>query len=102
VITIFSLLLSGCTKKTVDENNFAKIYTEMIIAQDTANYTPDNFKSVQDIIFKRYGVTRVEYTATVDSYNKDPQKWEKFFDKAIAYVQALKNQKQPGQLAKPK
>ena len=74
----------------------------MIIAQDTADYALNNFKSIQDTIFKRYGVTRVEYNATVDSYNKDPQKWENFFDKAIAYVQTLKKQIQPGQSVKTK
>jgi hypothetical protein len=67
----------------------------MVIAQDTANYAPNNFKPVQEIIFKRYGITRGEYTATVDAYNKDPQKWEKFFNKAIAYVDTLKKPKQP-------
>jgi hypothetical protein len=102
MIIIFALLLSGCTNKTVDENKFVKIYAEMIIAQDTADYAPNNFKSIQDTIFKRYGVTRVEYNATVDSYNKDPQKWENFFDKAIAYVQTLKKQIQPGQSVKTK
>jgi hypothetical protein len=100
-IIVSAFIFSGCSK-TVDEDKFAKIYAEMIIAQDTATFAPNNFKPVQDTIFKRYGVTRSEYTATVDSYNKDPEKWEKFFDKAIAYVEALKKQRQPGQQVKKK
>jgi predicted ATP-binding protein involved in virulence len=102
VLAISAILLSGCSKKTVDEDKFAKIYAEMIIAQDTANYAPNNFKPVQDTILKRYGVNRTEYTATVEAYNKDPQKWEKFFDKAISYVETLRKPKNPGQPVKPK
>jgi len=102
IIIVSAFILSGCFRKTVDEDKFAKIYAEMIIAQDTATFAPNNFKPVQDTIFKRYGVTRSEYTATVDSYNKDPEKWEKFFDKAIAYVEVLKKQRQSGQPVKPK
>jgi hypothetical protein len=96
-----TLLIPGCSKKIVDEDKFAKIYAEMVIAQDTASYTPDNFKPVQDKIFKRYGITRDEYSATVAAFNKDPEKWEKFFNKAIAYVEALKKQHQPKQGSKP-
>ncbi|MDR3627980.1 MAG: DUF4296 domain-containing protein [Ignavibacteriaceae bacterium] len=101
-LTLSAILLPGCSNKTVDEDKFAKIYAEMIIAQDTANYAPNNFKPVQDTILKRYGVNRTEYTATVEAYNKDPQKWEKFFDKAISYVEALRKPKKPGQPVKPK
>ena len=73
----------------------------MVIAQDTARYTPDNFKPVQDKIFKENGITRGEYTATVDAFNRNPEKWEKFFDKAIAYVETLKKQHQVKKSSKP-
>jgi len=96
-----SVISSGCSNKTVNEDKFAKIYAEMIMAQDTANYAPNNFKPVQDTIFKRYGVTRAEYTSTVEAYNKDPEKWEKFFDKAISYVESLQKPKRPDQPVKP-
>jgi hypothetical protein len=102
LIFITAVLSSGCSPKTLNEDEFVKIYAEMVIAQDTAIYAPGNFNPVQDSIFKKYGVTRGEYTATIDSYNKDPQKWEKFFDKAISYVETLRRERQPLQTIKPK
>lgn len=96
------LFISSCSKRTLNEDDFAKIYAEMVIAQDTALYANNNFKLIQDAIFKKYGISRLEYSETIESYKKDPQKWEKFFDKAISYVEALKKEKQASQLIKPK
>ena len=96
------LFISSCSKRTLNEDDFAKIYAEMVIAQDTALYANNNFKLIQDAIFKKYGISRLEYSETIESYNKDPQKWEKFFDKAISYIEALKKEKQASQLIKPK
>jgi major membrane immunogen (membrane-anchored lipoprotein) len=101
IVILSSILIPGCSSKTLNEDKFVKIYAEIIIAQDTAKFVPNNFKPVEDKIFKRYGITGGEYSATVDSYNKDPEKWEKFFNKAISYVESLKKQKQPGQPVRP-
>jgi hypothetical protein len=102
IVILSSLIILGCSHKTLNEDEFAKIYAEIIIAQDTAKFTPNNFKPVEDKVFKKYGTTGIEYEATVASYNRDPEKWEKFFNKAISYVEDLKKQKQPAQPLKPK
>ncbi len=88
------LLLPGCTKnKPIDEDKFARIYADLLIAQDTVS--GNNMLSAKEKIFKHYGVNEKNYKNTVDYYNSDPQKWEKVFDKASDYVETLRNRNQP-------
>jgi len=88
------LLLYGCSKyKIINEDNFVKIYSDLIIAQDTLSQPGVSLTQVKKIIFKKYGISEENYKATVDYYNSDPKKWESVFDKSIAYVNTLKNRK---------
>ncbi len=85
--------LPGCSKnKIIDEEEFVKIYTDIVIAQDTSNVAANKFDSLKTVIFKRHGITNKEYSSTIEYFNKDPQRWEKFFDKVIAYIDKLRMQ----------
>ena len=87
-------LLAGCTKsKVIDEDKFIKVYSNLVISQDTTNITAKNIDSVKAKVYKKYNITDEEYKATINYYNQDPERWEKFFTKAIAYVESLKKQK---------
>ncbi len=85
-------LAVGCANKNIDEEKLIKIYTDIVVAQDTIKAPSYNFDSLKTVVFNRYGITSKEYNSTINNYNKDPQRWEKFFDKVTAYVEKLKTQ----------
>ncbi len=96
IFFLLLFILSGCSRsKVIDENKFIKVYTDLIIAQDTAAAPINNLDSLKAIVFKQDQITADEYNATVEYLNKDPQRWEKFFNKAIAYVENLRKQNLP-------
>ncbi|MCL5030262.1 MAG: DUF4296 domain-containing protein [Bacteroidetes bacterium] len=96
-ITIL-LFLSGCSKNSkIDEDKFIKIYTDIVVAQDTIKAPSYKFDSLKTVVFNRYGITSKDYNSTIDYYNQDPQRWEKFFDKVTAYVEKLKKQSTPAE-----
>jgi Domain of unknown function (DUF4296) len=66
----------------------------MLIAQDTVSLSSAGVDSLRDAVFKKYNVTADLYKTTLDYYDRDPDKWEGFFDKVIAHVENLK--KKPG------
>ena len=85
--------LSGCSQNNkIDEDKFIKIYTDIAVAQDTLKAATYNFDSLKTVVFKRFGITSKDYNSTIDYYNQDPQRWEKFFDKVTAYVEKLRKQ----------
>jgi hypothetical protein len=85
---IISTGFQSCKKSPViDENKFIKIYAEMIFMQDTSSLTQSEIK---DSVLKKYKVKKNEYDQTIKFYNDDPERWQKFFDSTIVYIEKLK------------
>jgi hypothetical protein len=85
---IISTGLQSCKKASViDEKKFLKIYAEMIFMQDTSSLAQAEIK---DSVLKKYKVKKIEYDQTIKYYNDDPERWQKFFDSTIVYIEKLK------------
>ncbi len=83
-----SLLLIGCNQnKVLDEEKFIKVYTDIIIATDTAFINSKSNEKIINQVLIRNDVTIGDYKMTIQHYNQDPEKWEQFFSKAIAYLE---------------
>lgn len=81
----------SCSKKnTIDEEKLIKVYADLLIIQDTTNAKNYSLDSIRTIVLDRYDLTLTQYKEMISELNKEPKKWEEFFDKAIAYVNELK------------
>ena len=90
---IILTLLSACEKgPAIPENEFIKVYVDLLILQDTTGVNTSVFDSLKTSVFKNHGVSAKEYDATINYYNSNPKKWEEFFNKAIAYAEKLKSE----------
>lgn len=61
-----------------------------MFAQDTVLINAKNIDSLKTEVFGRYKVTEEDYHRTLEFYNNSTERWEKFFDRVIEYVQSLK------------
>jgi hypothetical protein len=87
VLLPFIFILSSCKDKSrIEDNTMVKIYTDLLVAQDTTFFTPAGLDSLLDAVFKKYNVDAERYEATLDYYNEDSKRWEQFFDRVIAYI----------------
>jgi hypothetical protein len=91
LLLLFLLSFAGCSQK-INEDKFILIYSDLIIAQDTAKVN-NNLDEIKNMVFKKYNVSEKEYTETLNYYNSDPRKWEAFFNKAISHLEGLKSKK---------
>ena len=92
-LTITFVFLSACEKgPAIPEDQFIKVYVDLLILHDTTSVKTSVFDSLKTSVFKNYGVSAKEYNATINYYNSNPKKWEAFFDKAIAYAEKLKGE----------
>lgn len=83
---------TGCSHShKIDEDKFVRVYTDIVIAQDTSNADVKQMESIKKKIFMRYNITGAQYDSTLSYYNADPERWEKFFDKTIKYVEGLRD-----------
>ncbi len=94
-LTIFlasiSYISSGCSEsKIIEEEKFIKIYTDILIAENTVSGTAFSNETILKRTLKKYNVTLDEYKATIQYYNQDSERWQKFFAKAIANLEAQK------------
>ncbi len=63
------------------------MYAEMIFMQDTSSYSPSVIKNK---VLKKFNVKEFEYDETIKYYNDKPERWQKFFDEVIVYIESLK------------
>ena len=93
------IFLSSCQNQNrIDEDKFVKIYTDMVITQDSIvdKKEADSSKAInsktaaRDSVLKKHNVTLAQYQATVDYYNQDPERWQTFFEKVLAEVDSMK------------
>ncbi len=85
------IIFAGCDKgPEIPEDTLVKVYTDIIIAQDTTADTTKNIFQINEEVFRRYNITSEQYRKSIDYLNEDPLRWESFFDKAIRYAEDLK------------
>ncbi|MBK7630432.1 MAG: DUF4296 domain-containing protein [Ignavibacteriales bacterium] len=87
-LLIISTVLQSCKKSSpIDEKKFIKIYVDMIFMQDTSSLAQTIIKQK---VLEKFTVNEKDYDATISYYNNDPEKWQKFFDSTIVYIESLK------------
>ncbi len=91
VFTLLFILLTCSNDKVINEDKFVKVYTDLVMAQDTLQINEANFDSVKQSVFNRHGITSGQYVYTVNYYNEDVKRWERFFNKATAYIDTLRS-----------
>ena len=91
LLLLLLLSFTGCSHK-INEDKFILIYSDLVIAQDTAKVN-NNLDEIKNMIFKKYNVSETEYIETLNYYNGDPRKWEAFFNKTISHLEGLRSKK---------
>ncbi len=84
------LIISCDEEETIPEGKFIKVYVDILVAQDTLQNKSISPDSIRAIVLKKYNIPDSVYKKTIDYYNSSEERWEKFFDKAIKYVEDLK------------
>lgn len=96
VTAALSIILLGCFgSDKIPEDNFIKIYTDIIIVQDTLKLSGEELLLHKKTILKKYNYTEQEYENTVNYYNEDVERWEIFFEKTLNYLEELKKKETP-------
>lgn len=89
VLLLFLLFISnGCNQnRIIEEEKFIEVYTDIIIASDTASEAINSKDQVLKKVLSKYGISLEDYKRTIQYYNQESQQWEKFFTKAAAYLE---------------
>ncbi|MBK7378437.1 MAG: DUF4296 domain-containing protein [Ignavibacteriales bacterium] len=91
-----SLTILGCFgSDKIPEDDFIKIYTDIIIVQDTLKLSGEELLLHKKTILIKYNYTEQEYENTVNYYNEDVERWEIFFEKTLNYLEELKKKETP-------
>lgn len=90
-IVFIIFLSSGCNQnKIIEEEKFIQIYTDIIITKDSTSGSSQSKDAIIKNVLVKYDVTLDDYKTTVQYYNQESERWEKFFAKAIAYLEERK------------
>jgi hypothetical protein len=90
IIFFFTLFILSCSKDDIlPEDKFVDIYIDILVAQDTLSDSSISNDSLKTLILKKHNVTDSVFIKTIEYYNYNSDKWEKFFDDAIKQVEEL-------------
>jgi len=85
---IVSITIISCkNQQAIEEKKFVKIYTDMILMQDTSSSSQLEIKAE---VLKRFNVNEKDYDNTIKYYNDDSERWQPFFDSVITYIEKMK------------
>lgn len=83
------IFITACgNKPPISEDNFVKVYADMTIMQDTSSLSQIR---IRETVLKKYNLTEQQYNKTIDYYNANSERWAKFFDKVINYLEDQKS-----------
>ena len=94
LLITFIVVLQSCDKSPViEEKKLVRIYAEMIFMQDTSS---QSLSIIKEKVLKKFNVRENDYGATIKYYNDNPERWQKFFDEVIVYIESLKPKPKTG------
>ena len=101
ILFVFVLIIQSCKQNPqIEEKKFVEIYSEMIFMQDSTSLPQPEIKN---IVLKKFGVSKNDFDETIKFYNEEPERWQKFFDSTIVYIEKLNpNFKKPDVKSLPK
>jgi hypothetical protein len=86
ILITFAILgfISCSDSPPIEEKKLVKIYSDMIFLQDTTQLSQVEIKKS---VLKKYKINHSEYDETILFYNQKPERWQKFFDSVIVYIE---------------
>ncbi len=100
--SITAFFFVGCSSNnTIDKEKLAKIYVDKLILEEQYHNT-DSLELKIDEVFKKYSVTKDNYTEAIKSLEYDKEKWEDFFKFSKDYLDTLKADLKNKKSPKPK
>lgn len=91
VLPLIFIFISCSEKVPVPENILILVYTDLMFAQDTLLVTTKNIDSLKSEVFARHKISEEDYQNTLNAINRTPERWEKFFERVIVYVESLRS-----------
>lgn len=91
MILSFLLMLTYCSvKEPIPEDILILVYAELMFAQDTLLITKQNVDSLKSQVFERHNILDQDYQNTIEIYTNTPERWDRFFDRVMEYIESLK------------
>ena len=85
LLVILPILFIACERSApVPEKTLVKIYSDIVIMQDTSKLSQSDIKLS---VLKKFNVNEKNYEETIKFYNRTPEKWQNFFDSVIVYIE---------------
>jgi len=79
-----------CLRKSepLSEEQFATIYAEIVVAAESQPTQGPPWAEYLDQVFRKHRVSWQSFSATIDDYNRDPERWAGVMAKVIRELEA--------------
>ena len=85
------IFLIGCsTEKKPSQSEVAKLYVDILVAEETHKSDADSMTIAIDSLYKKHQTTKEEYHKILTEYKFNEATWDQFFVLAQEYLDTLK------------
>lgn len=95
IFSLFIVLLSCSDSAPIERKKLIKLYSDMIIMQDSSSL---NSIEIKNKVLKNYNVSENDYQNSIEYLKKEPARWQSFYDSVVVYLQSLKPTTKPSDL----
>lgn len=88
-LLIFIFLFACSEETTVEKETLAKVYVDLLLAEDIYAGT-DSLELKKEEIWVKYEISKEIYDSSFIKFEHDTEKWDDFFNLANSYLDTLK------------
>lgn len=89
-LALLFLILIGCDDKTHSQKDVAKLYVDILIAEETYKTMSDSLQISLDSLYNYYKTSESQYLTALKKFKYDEETWNEFFALAEEYLDTLK------------
>jgi len=89
IFIVVLLIGTACTEAPEPDEKIARLYVDILRAEETFYTGLDSLQIVRDSIFISYGIAEDEYNSTIRNYASNSETWKKFYEMSMTYIDSL-------------
>lgn len=90
LIVLGVFLFTSCkTEQKFEKEKIARLYVDILIADETYKHDKDSLKFVTDSLFNYYKIHSEDYKSELEKFKFDETAWDEFFLSVETYLDTL-------------
>lgn len=90
LLAVLFFIIACENKEIVDEQVMIESHVHVMITKELYKNHKDSLKIKVNETYSKFGITEKKFLKTLESYSDDKEKWDRFFEQSLIYLDSLR------------